>query len=89
MTANVTQAPGGTLTWSHDWSDFLAAGETIASRVWTIDPDESPTLLADTTAAAVTVAGLAAGTVYRLTETVTTSAGVIAPRAIVIRADPL
>lgn len=81
------QAPGDSLTWQHDWSDFLAEGETITGRQWTIDPDGSPTLLSTATAAAVTVAGLSAGVVYRLTETITTSAGNVAARSFTIRCE--
>ena len=79
------QDPSDTLTWSNDWTDFLTGGDSISSRVWTIDPDVSPTLLSGITGATVTVAGLTAGTVYSLTEKITTANGVIAERSIVIR----
>lgn len=81
------QDPGDTLTWQHDWTDFLASGETIDSRVWTIDPDDSPTLLSDTTAEAVTVAGLTKGRVYLLTEQITTNVGNVAQRSLTIRCE--
>ena len=66
--------PSDDLNWSHDWTDFLASGETISTRLWTISPDSSPTLLSNPTAAAVHVAGLAAGTVYLLSEKIITDA---------------
>lgn len=79
--------PNDQLTWSHDWSDFLAVGDSIASRQWTIDPDASPTLLASATSATVTAGPLDAGNVYRLSEKIATANGEIAERAIVIRCE--
>ena len=84
-----TQDPGDTLTWSNDWTDFLASGDSISSRVWTIDPDTSPSLLSGITGATVTVAGLTAGTVYSLTEKITTANGVVAERSTTIRCEEL
>lgn len=84
-----TQDPTENLDWSNDWTDFLADGDAIASRLWTIDPDESPTLLTDTTTSAVKVTGLTAGVVYRLSEAITTNNGVVGERSIVIRCEEL
>jgi hypothetical protein len=84
--------PNETLNFSHDWAtDFLAQGETIASRQWLIGPlngttPETPTLVGDTTDT-VFVQGCVLGRVYHLTERITTSAGVVADRTIVLRCE--
>ena len=81
--------PNDTLSWQHDWTDFLATGESISSRVWTVDPDDSPSLLSNTTSAAVVISGLTAGQVYRLSERITTNAtpANVAERALTIRCE--
>lgn len=81
--------PADRLDWTHDWSDFLGAGDSIASRVWSIDPDDSPSLLSDATSATVIVSGLSAGQVYHLAEKITTAAGYIAERGLTIRCENL
>lgn len=81
------QDPSDTLNYRHDWSDFLAEGESIASRVWSIDPDGSPSVLSNTTSESVTVSGLAKGKVYLLTEQITTSIGNVAQRSFPIRCE--
>jgi hypothetical protein len=81
------QDPNSTATWQHDWSAELASGETIASRQWSIDPDSDPTLLSNATAETVTVSGLTAGVVYKLSERVVTSAGNALERGFTIRCD--
>lgn len=84
--------PDSVLNWSHDWAtDWLAEGDTIASRQWSIMPlngtsPETPTLTNDT-ADIVFVSGLQAGKVYHLTEHVVTTAGVEDERTIVLRCD--
>lgn len=78
------QDPDEKLDWQHDWSAWLGAGDSIASRQWTISPT-GPTLTNDTTAA-VTVTGMTRGQVYRLAEKVTTANGIIGERSVVIRA---
>jgi hypothetical protein len=83
------QDPGDTLDWSNDWTDFLAGGDSISSRQWTINPDTSPTLLTNATTAAVKVAGLTKGLTYILTEAITTANGVVGERSIVIRCEDL
>ncbi len=83
------QDPADTLDWSNDWTDFLAGGDSISSRLWTIDPDTSPSLLTGATNAAVKVAGLTAGTVYALSEAITTANGIVGERSIVIRCEEL
>jgi hypothetical protein len=84
--------PQATLNYSHDWSTlWLETNDSIVSRQWTITPANAgspgtPTLVGDTTDV-VFVSGLLAGTVYRLVERVTTSAGVVDERSIVLRCE--
>lgn len=89
MSAYKAMDPTDSLTWQHDWTDFLSGGETVSSRLWTISPDNSPSLLSNTTAASVVVGGLSAGVVYRLSEKITTSAGNVAERAITLRCEDM
>lgn len=83
------QDPGDTLTWTHDWTEFLAGGDSISARLWSIDPDASPSHLSNGTTAIVTVAGLQAGQVYLLTEKITTAAGVVAERSLTLRCEEM
>ncbi|HUS97121.1 MAG TPA: hypothetical protein VMX97_10310 [Hyphomicrobiaceae bacterium] len=83
--------PASVLDWQHDWTDWLAAGDTIASRTWAIDPSNEGTpatpVLSGEASQTVIVSGLVAGRVYRLTEHVVTTNGVEADRTIVLRCD--
>jgi hypothetical protein len=81
--------PSDKLNWSHNWIDFLASGDSISSRQWTIDPDASPTLLSNATAESVTVDNLTAGVVYRLSEKITTTNGFNGERSLTIRCTQL
>ncbi len=81
--------PSDSLAWSHDWASFLADGDSVASQLWTIDPDSSPTLLTTPTQAIVTVSGLSAGTVYRLSEKMTTGNGEVGERSLTIRCEEI
>ena len=87
MADHYLQDPTDKLDYQHDWSDFLASGDSISTRLWSIDPDDggSPSLLSNVTSAAVFVEGLQAGIVYRLSEKITTANGVVAERSITIR----
>lgn len=76
------QDPSAVLDYSHDWTDWLGVGDTIATRQWTITPS-GPTLQGDTTNI-VFVSGLVVGEQYKLTEHITTAAGVQDERTIVI-----
>lgn len=83
--------PDSVLDWQHDWTDSLAQGVSISSRQWSITPSngtspETPTLSGSTTAT-VTVSGLQAGKVYRLTEHIVTTNGLEDERTIVLRCD--
>lgn len=92
MTAYRLVDPDSQLNWSFDWeTDWLAAGEAITSRQWTIWPlngtsPETPTLSGET-GDTVAATGFQAGKVYHLTERVTTDAGNVDERTIVLRAD--
>lgn len=87
--------PQSVLTWSHDWSDFLdyaSPADEIASRQWTITPDNdasSPTTpnLTNATQEIVTAQGFVAGKVYHLTEHITTTAGLQDERSIILRCE--
>ena len=87
--------PSSKLNFENDWDEegnsWLAEGDTIASRQWSISPlngtsPETPTLTGDTTDI-VFVEGMQAGKVYHLTEHVVTTAGVDDERTIVLRCD--
>lgn len=84
MTKFFVQQAGDTLDWQQDWSDFLGDGDSISSRVWTISPDDSPTLLSSITSASVIVSGLTAGTTYELLETITTANSIVGQRGITL-----
>lgn len=92
--AYVLADPDGSLDWAHDWTDWLAVGsppDTISSRQWSITPlngtsPETPTLVGATTDT-VFVSGMQVGKIYHLTEQVTTAAGVVDQRTIVIRCE--
>lgn len=86
--------PDSVLTWDHDWSDWLnysSPVDTIASRQWTITPVAagSPTapVLTNATQAIVTARGFVAGRVYRLSEEITSEAGLVDSRTIVLRCE--
>jgi hypothetical protein len=85
--------PDSTLSFSHDYvtDGYLAAGETIVSRQWTISPlnegtPVTPALVGDATDT-VFVSGCEAGKIYRLVEQITTSAGNVDQRTIVLRCE--
>lgn len=83
--------PDSNLSFSHDWSGYLGAGDTIASRQWSITPlngtsPETPSLT-DDTGSIVLVQGCMAGKVYHLTEHIVTSAGIEDDRTIILRCE--
>lgn len=76
------QDPLAVLNYSFDWEEeWLAVGETIASRQWTITP--AATLAGDTTATCF-VSGLVEGTTYYLTEHIVTNGNVQDERTVII-----
>lgn len=83
--------PESKLDWQHSWDDYLAAGDTIVSRQWSITPmnegsPSTPILTGDTTDS-VFVEGFVAGKIYRLKEHIVTTAGVEDDRTIVLRCE--
>lgn len=86
--------PSSVLDWQHDWDPWLSLegspGDAIASRQWTISPQEgSPPQpsLTNPTSAVVMVEGMIPGRVYHLTEHVVTENGLEDDQTIVLRAD--
>lgn len=83
--------PDAQLNWSHDWGPYLADGESITSRQWTITPlngtsAETPTLSGDTSDTVVAT-GFQAGKIYHLSEIITTDVGNTDERTIVLRCE--
>lgn len=79
------QSPADVLSWALDFeTEFLASNDDVATYAWTVDPDDSPTLLANATAANVDLSNLAWGTVYQLSLKITSDAGVEAKRSIAV-----
>jgi hypothetical protein len=79
-------APGADLDYSVDWSEWLAAGETITGSSWpavaglTLSRDQ----VSGGTVASVFAAGGVAGQTYVLTNQITTSAGRVDSRTITL-----
>lgn len=73
------KAPGAVLDYAVDWSDWLAAGETITESAWSISPDDD-SLVEDSSdytgiATVIWVSGGTEGQRYTLVNHITTSAG--------------
>lgn len=88
------QDPSASIDHPIDWEDWLQPGEVVYGADFSITPDDSPTLLStdspyfsDTTTS-VTVSNLTVGQIYRLSHTITTSAGRIDTRSLTIRCFP-
>jgi hypothetical protein len=87
--------PNSVLTWSHNWADWLdysSPVDAIASRQWTIAPENdssspSTPTLTSSTQEIVTAEGFVAGRVYRLSEHIVTNAGLEDTRTIVLRCE--
>jgi len=85
MIDSFVKDPAATLDYGCDWSEWLAAGETIAASEWSVaagltkNSDDHTTTLA-----VVWLSGGVAGTTYRATNRVTTSAGRIDERSIYV-----
>lgn len=75
--------PDSELDYAVDWKNdgYLQAGETIATSAWSITPADGVSLLPSANGAlsdgvaSISVAGIAAGKHYFLTNSVVTSAG--------------
>lgn len=77
--------PDATLDYSIDWSRWLAEGETVTASAWEV-PSDLENENDDNAAgiATVWVSGGTAGTEYRLTNHITTSAGRTDDRSIAL-----
>jgi len=85
----VLQSPNETLDWHQDWSDFIGAGDGVASSVWSISP-EGPTMSGEAfdnsiQTSTVFLSGLTGGVTYQLRNHITTNFGRTAVREIVVR----
>jgi hypothetical protein len=76
--------PTATLTFSMDWSDWLAPGDTIASRLWSLTPAAE---LFGASEEQVVIRKCKAGIVYRLSCRVTTRLGYREERTMVLRCE--
>ena len=95
----VTQAPDDDLDWSFDYDDFLSEGgspqDTISTSTWSISPDALGSPVTDNlyndsvsgTKTTVQVANLNAGSIYTVTNIITTSMGRQKSRAFSIRCE--
>ena len=81
------QAPRSAFDWSLDWSEWLSPDDSVASVAWGIEPSGATLSGAMVVGATTTikVVGLQDGKTYRVTATITTSAGLVADQSIVLR----
>lgn len=84
--------PDVTLDYGFDWTDYLAAGETITSSAWAIEGGDVQLLFVNATnAAGMTncfVSGGTKGQVYTLRNRITTDQGRSDERSWTIRVEP-
>jgi hypothetical protein len=89
----VLKDPDAVLDYSIDWGgEYLAEGELLAASSWSVLPDEPDGLAVvgsgfDSSASTVKAGGGVAGRLYRLVNLITTGAGRIDERSIVIRVE--
>ena len=83
------QDPQEQLDYALDWSDFLASGETISGSSWSASSTALTigTVSATTTVTAAFVSGGVNGSVYRLTNKITTNQTRIAERSVIVRVE--
>lgn len=78
--------PNSTLDWTFDWSNWLAALETISTATFTTTAGITVTTSTNTsTSATVWLSGGNTGQIYSVTSTVVTSGGRTDERSITIR----
>lgn len=78
--------PDAVLDYSQDWAAWLIDGDTITASTW--DVDDGLTKDSDThdaTGCTVWLSGGTVGTIYRLTNRVTTAAGRVDDRTIRVK----
>jgi len=79
------QSPEDVLSWALDFeTEFLDDDDDAATYAWTVDPDDSPTLLASANQLNVDLSNLEWGTVYRLSLKIVSDDGVEAQRSIAV-----
>jgi hypothetical protein len=89
MTAFRLQDPDEKLTYSVEWSPWLATGDTIASASWAITPT-GPTVVdlgESGTVVSASVDGPTRGAIYRLTCDMVSANGETGQQSIAIRCD--
>ena len=85
--------PEAVLDYLIDWgAEYLTAGELIAASDWSVVPEETGGVTVagsdfDATTSTVKAAGGLAGHLYRLVNRITTAAGRVDERSIVIRVE--
>jgi hypothetical protein len=85
--------PQAVLDYMIDWgADYLAVGELVAASGWSVAPDEAGGVTVagsdfDSASSTVKAAGGIAGHVYSLINRITTSAGRIDERSILVRVE--
>lgn len=81
-----TKDPDATLDYGFDWSDWLATAETISASTWTVPT--GITKVSDSRSTTMTTIWLSGGTVntdYSVINHITTSAGRVDDRTILIK----
>jgi hypothetical protein len=84
--------PSAALDYSVDWGAEYLSGDALAASSWSVEPDEPGGVSVTSSAfdllmSVVTVAGGEAGRIYRLTNQVTTAAGIEDRRSIMLRVE--
>ena len=84
--------PSATLDYSVDWGTDYLAGDALANSSWTVEPDDPGGVSVassdfDLLVSVVTVEGGMPGRIYRLTNQVTTAAGIEDARSIMLRVE--
>lgn len=89
MSAFRLQDPDETLTYSVDWTPWLATGDSISSASWAITPT-GPTVqdLGESGAVvSVSVSGVTRGKIYRMTCDMVSADGETGQQSVIIRCD--
>jgi hypothetical protein len=81
--------PQESIDYAIDWSDFMAASETISASSWSVTSTALSigTVAATTLITAAFVSGGVNGDVYRLTNKITTNQTRVAERSVIIRVE--
>jgi hypothetical protein len=84
--------PSAALDYSVDWGAEYLSGDALAASSWSVEPDEPGGVSVqssgfDLLVSVVTVDGGEAGRIYRLTNRVTTAAGIEDRRSIMLRVE--